>query len=63
MARNTLGTQYTGDEDTSRMPDNEVNDEDIVKRLGRIFKDMPPYTPYPVPEYSAARPPNEVSSR
>jgi hypothetical protein len=63
MARNTLGTQYTGDEDTSRMPDNEVNDEDIVKRLGRIFKDMPPYTPCLVPEYSAARPPNEVSSR
>jgi hypothetical protein len=24
---------------------------------------MPPYTPCPVPEYSAARPPNEVGSR
>jgi hypothetical protein len=45
MARDTLGYQYTGDEDASRMPDNEVDDEDIVKRLGRIFKDMPPYTP------------------
>jgi hypothetical protein len=63
MALDTLGYQYTGDEDTSRKPRNEVNDEDIVKRLGRIFKDMPPYTPCPVPEYSAARSPNKVSSR
>jgi hypothetical protein len=62
MERDTLGYQYTGDEDTSRMPRNEVDDEDIVERLGRIFKDMPPYTPCPVPEYSASRPPNEVSS-
>jgi hypothetical protein len=31
MARDTLGYQYTGDEDTSRMPDNEVEDEDIVE--------------------------------
>jgi hypothetical protein len=54
MARDTLRYQYTGDDDTSRMPGNEVNDEDIVERLGRIFKDMPPYTPCPVPEYSAA---------
>jgi hypothetical protein len=63
MARNTLGYQYTGDEDTSRMLGNEVDDEDNVERLGRIFKDMEPYTPCPVPEYSAARPPNKVSSR
>jgi hypothetical protein len=63
MARDTLEYQYTGDEDTLRMPDNEVDDEDIVERLGRIFKDMPSYTPCPVPEYSAARPPNKVSSR
>jgi hypothetical protein len=62
MARDTLGYQYTGDEDTSRMPDNKVDDEDIVERLGRIFKDMPPYTPCPVPKYSAARPPNQVRS-
>jgi hypothetical protein len=60
MARDTLGYQYTDDEDTSRMPDNEVDDEDIVNRLGGIFKDMPPYTPCRVPEYSATRPPNEV---
>jgi hypothetical protein len=44
------------------MPGDEVDDDDIVDRLGRIFKDMPVYTPCPVPEYSAARPPNEVGS-
>jgi hypothetical protein len=63
MARDTLGYQYTGDDYTSRMPGGEVDDDDIVDRLGRIFKDMPVYTSCPVPEYSAARPPNEVSSR
>jgi hypothetical protein len=62
MARDTLGYQYTGSEDTSRMPDEEVDDEDIIKRLGKIFKDMPPYTPCPVLEFSAARPPNQVCS-
>jgi hypothetical protein len=63
MARDTLGYQYTGNDDTLRMPGDEVDNDDIVDRLGRIFKDMPMYTPCPVPEYSAARPPNEVSSR
>jgi hypothetical protein len=63
MARDTLGYQYTGDEDTLKMPGNEVDDEDIVERLGRIFMDMPPYTPCPVPEYSASHPPNKVGSR
>jgi hypothetical protein len=63
MARGTLGYQYTGDADTSRMPGREVDDDDIVDRLGRIFTDMPVYTPCSVPEYSAAHPPNEVSSR
>jgi hypothetical protein len=62
MARDTLGYQYTGEYDTSRMPSSEIDDDDIVERLGRIFKDMPSYTPCPVPEYSAAHPPNEVSS-
>jgi hypothetical protein len=52
MVRDTLRYQYTGDDDTSRLPSNEVDDEDIVERLRRIFKDMPPYTPCPVPEYS-----------
>jgi hypothetical protein len=63
MARDTLGYEYTGDDDTSRMLGDEVDDDDIVDRLARIFKDMPVYTPCPVPEYCAARPPNEVSSR
>jgi hypothetical protein len=62
MARDTLGYQYTGDGDSSRMPGDEVDDDDIGYRLGRIFKDMPTYTPCPVPEYSAAHPPKEVSS-
>jgi hypothetical protein len=63
MARDTLGYQYTGMDDTPRMPGGEIDDDNIVERLSRIFKDMPPYTPCPVPEYSAAHPPNEVSSR
>jgi hypothetical protein len=63
MARNTLGYEYTSDDDTSRMPGDEVDDDDIVDRLAWIFKDMPAYTSCPVPEYSAARTPKEVSSR
>jgi hypothetical protein len=62
MARYTLRYEYTGDDDTSRMPGDEVDDDDIVDRLGRIFKDMPAYTPCLVQEFSAARPPKEVSS-
>jgi hypothetical protein len=50
MARDTLGFEYTGDDDTSRMPGDEVDDDDIVDRLARIFKDMLPYTECPVPE-------------
>jgi hypothetical protein len=63
MAHDTLGFEYTSDDDTSRMPGDEVDDDDIVDKLARIFKDMPPYTACPVPEYSAACPPKEVSSR
>jgi hypothetical protein len=63
MARDTLGYQYTGEEGTLRMRGGEIDDDDIVERLGRIFKDMPSYTPCPVPEYSAAHPLNNVSSR
>jgi hypothetical protein len=40
----------------------ENDDDGIIDRLGRIFKDMPAYTPCRVHEYSAAHPPNEVSS-
>jgi hypothetical protein len=63
MARDTLGFEYTGDDDTSRMPGGKVVDDDIIDRLAHIFKDMPPYTACPVQEYSVARPPKEVSSR
>jgi hypothetical protein len=63
MARDTLGYQYTGEDHTSRMPSGEIDDDDIIERLGRIFKEMSPYTPCSVPEYSAAHPPNEVSNR
>jgi hypothetical protein len=63
MARDTLGYEYTGDDDTSPMPGDEVDDDDIVDRLARIFNDMPAYTPCSIPEFSAARPPKEVSSR
>jgi hypothetical protein len=63
MARDTLGYEYTGDDDTSWMPGDEVDDDDIVDRLTRIFKDMLAYTSCPVPEYSAAHPPKGVSSR
>jgi hypothetical protein len=63
MARDTLGYEYIGDEDTSRMPGDEVDDDDIIDRLDRIFKDMPAYSPCPVLEFSAARPPKEVRSR
>jgi hypothetical protein len=45
------------------MPSGEIDDDDIVERMGWIFKDMPTYTPCPVPEYSAAHHPNKVSSR
>jgi hypothetical protein len=62
MARDTLGFEYTGDDDTSRMPGGEMYDDDIIERMTRIFKDMPPYTACPVQEYSAARPPKEVTS-
>jgi hypothetical protein len=48
MARDTLGYEYTGDDDMSWMPGDEVDDDDIVDRLGRIFKDMPAYTSCPV---------------
>jgi hypothetical protein len=63
MARDTLGYQYTGEGDSSRMPGGEIDDNDIIDRPGRIFEDTQAYTPYPVPEYSATHPPNEVSRR
>jgi hypothetical protein len=38
MARDTLGYEYTGDDDTSWMPGDEVNDDDIVDRLAGSSK-------------------------
>jgi hypothetical protein len=63
MVCDTLGFEYAGDDDMSRMPGGEVDDDDIIDRPTRIFKDIPPYTACPVQEYSAARPPKEVGSR
>jgi hypothetical protein len=63
MARDTIGFEYAGDDDTSWMPGDEMDDDDIIESLTRIFKDMPPYTVCPIQEYSATRPPKEVSSR
>jgi hypothetical protein len=63
LARETLGFEYTSDDDASRMPGGELDDNDIIERLSWIFKDMLSYTTCPVEEYSAARPPKEVSSR
>jgi hypothetical protein len=63
MASDTLGYEYTGDDNTSQMPGDEVDADDIVDRLSRIFMDMSAYTPCPVPEYSVARPPKKVGSR
>jgi hypothetical protein len=63
MARNHLGYEYTRVDDSSRLHEEDIDDELIIERLCRIFKDMPPYTPCPVEEYSASRPPKKVSSR
>jgi hypothetical protein len=30
------------------MPGFEIEDDVIIERLGKIFKDMPPYTLFPV---------------
>jgi hypothetical protein len=61
MTRDHLGYEYTGVDDSSRLHEEEIDDELIIERLGRIFKDMPPYSPYLVEEYSASCPPKKVS--
>jgi hypothetical protein len=38
MARDTLGYQYTGDEDTSRMPGNEIDDDDMSRGWARYSR-------------------------
>jgi hypothetical protein len=40
MAHNTLGYQCTGEGDSSRMSGSKIDDDDIIHRLGRIFKDV-----------------------
>jgi hypothetical protein len=62
MRRAHLGYNYAMENDPSRLLDEVVSDELIVARLGRIFKDMPVYTPCPVQEYSASHSPEPVSS-
>jgi hypothetical protein len=58
MARDTLGYQYTGDGDLSRMPGGEIDDDDIIDRLGRIFKD---WRTHPIP--SRSTPPHAHRTR
>jgi hypothetical protein len=36
MVRDTLGYQYTGEGDLSQMPGGEIDDDDIIDRLGRM---------------------------
>jgi hypothetical protein len=43
-----LGYEYTGENDPSRHLDEEIRDDLIMERLGRIFKYMSMYTPCPV---------------
>jgi hypothetical protein len=45
------------------MPGEEVDNDDIIERLGKIFKDMLLYMPCPIPEYSTARPSSKVNNR
>jgi hypothetical protein len=63
MARDHLDYEYTGAIDPSRMPSEEIDDDVIIEKLGKILKDMPPFTPCSMEEYPASRPLNEVSSR
>jgi hypothetical protein len=46
MVRDTLGYQYTGNDDTSRIPGFEVEDGVIIERMGKIFKDIPLFMVY-----------------
>jgi hypothetical protein len=43
------------------MPDEEVDNDDIVERLGKIFKDMPPYTPCSVLMVKIRQPSHEFT--
>jgi hypothetical protein len=60
MVRDHLDYKYTGATKSFWMSGEEIDDGVIIGRMGEIFKDIPPFTPCPVEEYSASRPPNEV---
>jgi hypothetical protein len=40
-----LGYEYTGEDDPSRLHEEDISGELIVEQLGEIFRDMPPYIP------------------
>jgi hypothetical protein len=63
MGCDHLRYEYTGVDDPSRLHEEEIGDKLILERLGKIFKDMPRYTPCLVEEYFASHPPKKVSSR
>jgi hypothetical protein len=48
MARDTLGYQYTGDNDTSRMPGNEIDDDWVgsSKICHHTYPAQSPSTPW-----------------
>jgi hypothetical protein len=49
MARDTLGYQYTGDGDSSQMPSDEIDDDNIVDRLGESSRTCRRTCPAPCP--------------
>ena len=63
MQRELLGYEYTGADDTSRMSLEEISDDVVMLRLGRIFRNMKQeVTTTTVREYYAEYPPKEVSN-
>ena len=63
MERDHLGYEYTGDDDDSRMAPGGLSNDVIMERLVKMFKDLKPDVPKAVAEFSADRPPKQVSSR
>ena len=63
MARVHLGYEYTGDDDESRMATEPLSNDLIMEWLAKMFKGLKTDVPKAVPEFSAARPPKQVSSR
>jgi hypothetical protein len=46
-----LEYKYTGVDDDSRLKAEEINNDVIMERLGKIFKDLKPEFPTAVKEY------------